>query len=231
MKKICNVEGCQKKHYSLGYCQNHFKNFKKSGDPIWHGYPKLSCKIEGCDRKYKGLGYCEPHLDRFKKHGDPLADQSIKIMNQFSVCTITDCYKEHYSFGLCQNHYDIMRRNGDPNIRQRAKNGEGMLDNNGYKIFKKNGITYREHRYVMEQHIGRKLLKTENVHHKNGVRDDNRIENLELWTKVQPCGKRPKDLIVYAKEIFAQYMKPEDLVSYAKALLANHAYEEDDHLW
>ncbi|MDX2550157.1 HNH endonuclease [Streptomyces stelliscabiei] len=58
-----------------------------------------------------------------------------------------------------------------------------------------------EHRAVMEQHLGRRLLSTEVVHHVNGVRDDNRVENLELWYSPQPYGQRIEDLLRYAVTI------------------------------
>ena len=78
----------------------------------------------------------------------------------------------------------------------------GWINENGYHV--RAGVL--QHRAIMASRLGRKLHHFESVHHKNGIRHDNRPENLELWTTPQVKGQRIPDLIKfvvkhYAKEV------------------------------
>lgn len=122
------------------------------------------------------------------------------------LCSLDSCNNPHKGLGYCMGHLRRFYANGDP--LEHKSLGPAYIpfkDSNGYMVYKKNNKTIKVHREVMEEHLGRELLRHESVHHKNGDRSDNRIENLELWSTSQPYGQRIEDKIAWAKEILNTY--------------------------
>jgi hypothetical protein len=80
------------------------------------------------------------------------------------------------------------------------------------KTSSKYGAWMLEHRYVMSKHVNRVLQSDESVHHKNGIRNDNCIENLELWLSKHGAGQRTEDIALE----YVKSLNDDELINFLK---------------
>ena len=168
----------------------------------------MNCKIKNCEKPVRAKKLCTRHYNKLRKYGDPLYERPK------NKCSIKGCDKKYEGKGFCKKHYDLNRRRGNPMAeplwgKGSYKNGYKLIFKPGYPGAYKSDGRILEHRYIMEQHLGRSLQPHERVHHRNGIRDDNRIENLELWSTSHPPGQRVADKIKWAKEFLKFYENEE----------------------
>ena len=203
----CSVTDCGNEATRKGHqlCEKHYHRQYRYGDVNFTQKPAkvyhLDCTVDGCNRKQKCKGLCEYHYQdkRFEGAG----------------CLFDGCTGRVRAAGYCSSHYEMQRKGEELRpVNRYSGRGNGCVTKQGYKLITIEGESMMEHRHIMERKLGRRLSSTEHVHHKNGIRHDNRVENLELWTRNHPYGVRQSDLLDWARKHVRENEDYSELVDY-----------------
>lgn len=230
----CKVQGCDKPpgKWRKGFCYAHYNHYRRYGDPIirrnFQNPPE--CIVPECKRRPISKGLCTLHYARQQRYGDarrlpPSRSRAIcSVCGALSRarglcekhyyrwradhgprCCIEGCTRAAIATQLCAAHYAKKRQYGDPLGFRQPKPRARTRTSDGYIKITAEGREILEHRFIVEKLLGRRLERSEHVHHRNGIRDDNRLENLQLWSATHPSGQAVSDLIAFAKEILEKY--------------------------
>lgn len=178
--KFCGQENI----YAVGFCKKCYERNLRNGSPKRKlaRYEKGE-KCSFCGReKASAKSLCKNCYHRNWKNGSP-EKMRIKKYDKDAKCSFCGT-RGVRAKGLCNSCHLRNLRHGNPQRRKRLR-GEGSFGSQGYLIIQTRNRCMKNSRLIMEKKIGRKLLSSEVVHHKNGNKLDDREENLEIMSLLE----------------------------------------------
>ena len=142
-----------------------------------------TCDVDGCEKGAHHGAFCSMHTERKRRTGEVGSAEPRKDVSGIKTCSVDGCGRTKYGLGFCTMHYARFKNDGTPGPvgTTRRKRGDGSIEQ-GYRSFAVNGKREREHRMVWMAAHG-PIPDEYVIHHKNGNKLDNRLENLEMMTR------------------------------------------------
>ncbi len=210
---VCTYPECGRPLLAKGLCQTHY-SMQRRGEPLraikyqHKPWANKFCAFDGCGLYARAKGLCPSHREQ-QKIGIELKPLGPGARNRDKICEFPECPRPVAGIGYCQGHYRQKRLGKQlqplhiPTYRYKHA-GYILLQRPDHPNASKQGKVF-EHVVVMSEALGRPLLESETIHHKNGIKDDNRPENLELKAGRHAKGQAVTDLLAYARDILSVY--------------------------
>lgn len=71
MTETCVISDCSKPRLARGWCEGHYRRWRRHGDPLGGRHTRTGCRVGDCPNPHSSKGMCAMHYERWKRHGDP----------------------------------------------------------------------------------------------------------------------------------------------------------------
>ncbi|MBD1382684.1 hypothetical protein [Metabacillus arenae] len=130
-RRICEIEGCQDKHFAKGYCKKHYQRYRRHGDPLYTKNFKYKqertrlltsaeCIIEGCNNNVYVKRICYNHYSQLNNQSSLEHLNTENYLNgekkELKLCLAFGCKKYEVIGSYCLEHHQLFKKYGSPYV-------------------------------------------------------------------------------------------------------------------